>query len=158
MDIESPAAGSDIGYVSAFSISLPLPFRALFLIGLGGACWATNLHVLHLIGIDTAHILDIRNEPAPSVQYSARHIPSSPLSLAVYAHPSTLYAPIYKILAVYFAWVFAGWALFRLLTHGELDNLDKFKFIPVITSLGVLVALLVPFNALHRRERLRLFE
>lgn len=158
MDIESPAAGSDLGFVSAFSITLPLPFRALFLIGFGGACWATNLHVLHLIGIDTAHILDIRNEPSTSTPYTTRNGAISPLSLTVYAHPSTLYTPIYKILAAYFTWVFAGWALFRLLTAGMLDNLDKFKFIPIITSFGVLVALFIPFNPLHRRERSRLFE
>ena len=43
-----------------FSASFPLPFRVLFLIGLGIFLWAINLHILSWIGLDVPWILDFR--------------------------------------------------------------------------------------------------
>ncbi|WVQ83274.1 hypothetical protein IAT38_005413 [Cryptococcus sp. DSM 104549] len=70
MDIDSPPSASFPELdpttphkhlsLPSLSASFPLPFRVLFLIGLAQLLWAINLHVLHLLGLDTSWILDLR--------------------------------------------------------------------------------------------------
>lgn len=47
-----------------FSASFPLPFRVLFLIGLGILLWAINVHILSLVGLNVGWILDFRDRAA----------------------------------------------------------------------------------------------
>lgn len=75
MDIDAPPLAAQAAHAGhaghnhlplpEFSASFPLPFRVLFLIGLAIFLWATNLHVLHLLGLDTAYILDFRDPGEP---------------------------------------------------------------------------------------------
>ena len=61
MDIEG------VPIEAPFAASFPLPFRVLVLAGTGILCWATNLHGLHILGIDAAAALDIRPFDANSL-------------------------------------------------------------------------------------------
>jgi hypothetical protein len=44
------------------NISFPLPYRVLFLIGLGILAWATNLHGLNSCGVDVIGAMNLRAE------------------------------------------------------------------------------------------------
>jgi hypothetical protein len=153
MDIDTPA-NPDLSSVAAFGASFPLPFRVLFLVGAGIACWAVNLHILHVTGIDAAHALDIRLERFPSFLSSPPSPVSSPVTSTSFSHSANLHSPVYKIFRAYTTWSFAGWAIFRLLTGGERQNLDRYKFIPALTALGAVCILMYPWNIVQKRERL----
>ncbi|KDQ21866.1 hypothetical protein BOTBODRAFT_150872 [Botryobasidium botryosum FD-172 SS1] len=161
MDIDSENLPRDAGALdlSAFNASFPLPYRVLLLAGAGIACWVTNLHILYLLGIDTAFALDIRrdNKPSPqsppSMSTAARQPPPGPLNFNSFAHPATLYPPVYKLLITYTAWISVGWIAFRLATRGDAELMDDYKIFPIITTLGALFALLCPFNLFQKRER-----
>ncbi|KAL1411491.1 protein-ER retention protein [Vanrija albida] len=64
MDIDTPPEAVEVITpleLPEFSAGFPLPFRVLFLVGLAMLLWAVNLHVLHLLGLDSSWILDIRD-------------------------------------------------------------------------------------------------
>ena len=135
----------------SFSAAFPLPFRVLCLVGLGIFGWATNLHGLHLWGIDAAGVLDLRI-------YDGYRL-TSPLPTDLRAgwkavhHAEHSYKPVYRLFVAYTAWMLAAWTIFRYATRGDVASVDGFKFVPAIAALCVLTALVCPFNVLYKQER-----
>ncbi|EJD02886.1 EXS-domain-containing protein [Fomitiporia mediterranea MF3/22] len=129
-----------------FAASFPLPFRVLVLAGTGILCWATNLHGLHILGIDAAAALDIRPFDAN---------PHAPLRLTSSGPPDVLALAraVYRLCIAYAFVVFTGWALFRLATHGDLALVDLFKWMPAVTMLVVVMLAVSPFEILEKRVR-----
>ena len=175
MDIDSPPVPHDTSSSShphlslpPFSASFPLPFRVLFLVGLAQFLWATNLHVLHLVGIDTAWILDIR-DPESSVE----PLPPEPERLELTAlglppvtpppringtavppsRPSSLHAPMYRMFGLYSLWVGGGWALFQWITGGEAEAMERWRALIGVIAVGPLLAALLPWRGVGDRER-----
>jgi hypothetical protein len=157
MDIDTKPTlntGSQAASDLAFSATFPLPYRGLFLIGAGILGWATNLHFLSVLGVDTGHALEIRRG-------NPQHVPHSPLPSAsrhsryfnFFALPGSLYRPIYQMFTYYAIWTFLSWFLFRLWTGAKADIVDKFKIMPTVTAVLILAVLFCPFNILHRTER-----
>lgn len=143
--------------IGVFSIGVyafvPLPWRVLFLIGFAILCWASNLHFLHLLHLDTAYVLDMHSRA--HLPYSRIHpspIPSSTSSSSS-PPPVHLYSAVYKIFMAYGAWCFACWLLFRVLCAGDARSMDHYKLIPSICVLVILVVLFSPLNSCRRRER-----
>jgi hypothetical protein len=121
--------------------TFPLPFRVLFLGGLGIVGWAVNLHGLQLSGIDAVSALDLQ---APDL---------APLPLAAgMCLNAPVYEPIYRLAATYWAWIFGTWSVYRIMTGGQDDWADEWKFIPALAMIGVFGLLCAPVNA-YRRER-----
>jgi hypothetical protein len=156
IDTETP-----IDSKSLFSIVLPLPYRCLLLVGIGILGWATNLHGLYFLGVDTGYTLNIRRSSFSSMDnvYENLAIPTAVSSSRVnrgtttFARPSTLYGPIYKIFITYGVLVFTSWLLFRLLSGDSPDEMDSSKIIPSLTFLAVLVSLFWPFSFAQKQER-----
>lgn len=135
----------DPGDAVPLSTSFPLPFRVLFLIGLGILGWATNLHGLHLLGIDAGSALELSS--------GRTFLPTNSSSSRVSSFPRLSYMPVYRLFAGYATWCFAGWSFFRLATHSNTLLVDTFKYIPALSSLGVLTTLICPFELCQKRER-----
>jgi EXS family len=77
-----------------FSEHFPLPLRVLSLLTLGAYAFASNLHLLRLLGLDAAFIFDFR------LPHEIGH---------THIHPSRLYPPIYHLALSYTAFTAAGW-------------------------------------------------
>ncbi|ORY30353.1 EXS family-domain-containing protein [Naematelia encephala] len=177
MDIDSPPAPLADALPSShaqfhlptFSKTFPLPFRVLFLVGLAQLLWAVNLHVLHLLNLDTAWILDIRddNPDPPGLELDTLGIPednvvqldtpgrqrtmAAPKSLRV--DSGSLYGPIYKLFLVYTAWVGGGWFLFRWLTDGDGELMERYRALVAVIGIGVGVGAVTPWHGPGERER-----
>lgn len=137
----------------AFSF-VPLPWRVVMLTGAGILCWASNLHLLHLMGIDTPYILDMHIQT--NVQPPRFFSPTSPTPPYFGIAPKTsgrLYPAVYKLFAAYAAWSFGCWLFFRVLCGGNIQMMDHYKVIPEICTIGLLAALVCPFNVVRKRER-----
>ncbi|KAG9099237.1 hypothetical protein FS749_001744, partial [Ceratobasidium sp. UAMH 11750] len=141
-----------------FHTSFPLPYRVFLLIGLGIFFWATNLHVLHLLGIDTVWVLDLRRDklpasspPTPLPTTRTTELPYDISSLEAVS----LYKSVYKLLVSYGLWIGAGWACFRWMTGGVSKSVDAYKTLPAFTAAGIVFGLVCPFNVLMKRERYR---
>jgi len=153
MDINNPDASPE-GLVSSFSAVFPLPFRVLSLVGLGGLCWATNLHILVSLGVDSAQALQISHHkalnglPAHSSPYLP---PDSP-------HPPTLYRPIYRIVGTYISFVASGWLLFYLLTQGDISSLNATKWVPAICFTVILLSIVLPLRDMYGTQRSCLYQ
>jgi hypothetical protein len=145
---------SGYGHVEIpFAATFPLPFRVLFLAGMGILGWATNLHGLNMLGIDAASALELRKT---STEYSPLRTPlpnhrGPGFKLAT--NPAAVYDPIYRLSAMFVAWCFFSWGIFRLVTHGNVVLVDIFRYIPAICALGVLIIVICPFDIVHKRER-----
>lgn len=146
--------GEDILASSAF---IPLPFRALGLVGLGILCWATNLHFLHLLGIDTATVLETRPEKLPLSAPPSPHpdLSHDSLSSSASSHKSSasLHRPVYRLLVFYAIWVVATYVAFKMAINGDMKMMDRSRSIVTLASVGVLAGLFCPFNILQKRER-----
>ncbi|KAI4528580.1 EXS-domain-containing protein [Schizophyllum commune Loenen D] len=132
--------------IDGWTLVLPLPFRALLLIGVGILAWATNLHGLYYFRIDAATALDLRP-----------HSAASPLP-ATHDHPpppQALYAPIYRLFVSYATWCFACWFVFYALSRGDPVRVDVYGWIPAFCTLGVLLALFAPLDIFERTQRRR---
>lgn len=125
--------------------AFPLPFRVLFLVGLGILGWATNLHGLQLLSIDGpaafafsagSHHLPLRS-PTSGGQLSAR----------------PFYLPLYRIFAGYTTWCVVAWLVFRVATQSDPYFVDTFRYIPAVCMLVVVTVLVCPYDILHKRER-----
>jgi hypothetical protein len=96
----TPLAGHDAmslpgdQQLTEFSARFPLPLRVLSLVTLGTFAFASNLHLLRLLGLDAAFILDLR------LLHESGH---------THIHPSRLYPPIYHVALSYTAFTAAGW-------------------------------------------------
>ncbi|TFY83556.1 hypothetical protein EWM64_g466 [Hericium alpestre] len=141
---------NEADYLS-FIVAFPLPFRVLFLAGIGICGWAANLHGLHILGVDAPGALNIR-----------AHDPHNPTPLPIdrrsrgfkfIPDPSSLYTPIYRLAAWYAACCLVTWALYRTATHDHPSFVDTFKFIPSICALCFTILLITPYDVLAKRER-----
>jgi hypothetical protein len=130
-----------------FDAFFPLPFRVLFLAGMGILGWATNLHGMEMFGVDVAAAMDLHPLEGPAKLSLPAYRPGS--------HPriSSLYLPLYRLLFAYSAWCFGAWALFIHIIDGNLLLVDAYTFIPAICGLSVLVILISKINAFQKRER-----
>ena len=157
MDIDTKPTlntGSQSASDLAFSAAFPLPYRSLFLIGAGILGWATNLHFLSVLGVDTGYALEIRrgssqhvsHSPLPSASRNSRYFNS-------FAHPGSLFRPVYKIFTFYATWTGLSWFLFRLWTGTKPDVINEYKAMPTVTAVLVLAVLFCPFNILYKAER-----
>ena len=193
MDIDSPPAplpdphaGHNHLTLPPFSASFPLPFRVLFLIGLAQFLWATNLHLLNHIGLDTAWILDFRDQdeqgddipdleldrlgpataedgevdrPPPTIATTtttaAAHGRKGSISWMRPDH-SKLHQPVYKLFLVYSAWVGGGWVLFRLLTGGDTEAMERWRGLVGVIGLGAIIGAIAPWRGIGERERVSL--
>ncbi|KAG0701347.1 EXS family-domain-containing protein [Suillus ampliporus] len=135
----------DLGLTVPLATSFPLPFRVLFLIGLGILGWATNLHGLHLLGIDAPSALEL---------HSGRvFLPTTSSPSRTHSPARMSYMPVYRLFAGYATWCFVGWSFFRLVTRSNTMLVDTFKYIPAVCSLGVLTTLICPYEMCQKRER-----
>lgn len=124
----------------SLSAIFPLPFRILVLVSLGTLCWALNLHVLHLIGIDTAAILDVR----------------SPTNANEHIHPSKLFPPVYQLAACLAAWTGLCWILgFKVIAGGDGEAATG-KAIAAMSLFLAIAMLFLPADRLKRVERMML--
>ena len=144
-----------------FGEHFPLPLRILCLITLGIFAWASNLHFLTSIGIDTASVLDIRAADHPpalplSVPHeassSSRNAPAPPSSEGTFPHPSRLHIPIYKLACTYAAWTVLGWLVYTLVTSLT-SNESLAKFTPAAFSISAVLVVFMPWDRMKKRER-----
>ena len=141
---------------SSFVVTFPLPFRVLFLAGLGIFGWAANLHGLRLLGVDAATALDLRAHERAST-------PALPLSVdAPHTHGArkatadgtlSLYSPLYRLTLWYGLWFSAAWTLYRSATYDDAALVDSFKYIPSVCALVVLICMVSPFDFMQKPER-----
>nr|ODN89463.1 hypothetical protein L203_02173 [Cryptococcus depauperatus CBS 7841] len=64
-----------------------------------------------------------------------------------------LHVGMYKLLLLYTAWVGGAWALFRIITAGEEEAMERWRAIPGLAGLGILGAAVVPWRGVGERER-----
>ncbi|KII92819.1 hypothetical protein PLICRDRAFT_103603 [Plicaturopsis crispa FD-325 SS-3] len=126
----------------AFAAAFPLPFRVIFLVGLGILGWATNLHGLDALGVDAAAAFDLRPR-AP--------LPSNGFKLV--PPPQALHTPIYRVFVAYAGWCMLAWTLFRYATYSNTLLVDVFRYIPALCALSIVTVLVSPFNVCFKRER-----
>jgi len=160
MDIDNPDASPE-GLVSSFSAVFPLPFRVLSLVGLGGLCWATNLHILDWLGVDSAQALQISHHKALSglPAHSPPYLPpGSSHPGPIYAHSPPLYRPIYRIVGTYISFVASGWFLFYLLTQGDISSLNATKWVPAICFTVILLSIVLPLRDMYGTQRSCLYQ
>lgn len=134
------------------SASFPLPFRVLTLVGFAIFLWGSNLQILNALGIDPARALDFRDhhdrDPAAGVidlddDENAREAEKEGGS----------HRPVYRIGLVYSAWVLFGWIVFRLLTAGEVESMERYRGWVGVVMLGAALGALVPYRGFGDRER-----
>ena len=169
MDIDSPPSVPDHPHTGhnhlinlpSFSASFPLPFRVLFLVGLAQLLWAANLHILHILGLDTAWILDFRNrgevEEIP-LESTADSLDVPPLSNAARFGGESMesgkaYQPVYRLFLLYTAWVGGGWLVYRMLTGGEAELMESWRWFVGVIVVGAIVGALAPWRGTGQRER-----
>jgi hypothetical protein len=142
---------------------VPLPFRVLGLVGLGLLCWASNLHLLQLLGLDVAHVLDTRTDkptlPAPNSRPDSpvhRDVPLHPPSIAAsktHTFIINLHSPVYHIFAWFSIWTLFNYLIFVRQVRGSVEHMDKYRAIPAFAAGGALAALFCPLNILQKRDR-----
>jgi hypothetical protein len=145
----------------SFVIAFPLPFRVLFLAGVGILGWAANLHGLRLLGVDAANALDLRTIERTSslplvVDDSQRHALAQQGHGAIEQPSDTShshYFPVYRLAFWYGLWCSAAWAMYRSATDGRPVLVDFFKYVPAICALVVLIFMFIPYDVMHKRER-----
>lgn len=165
MDIDSPPTLPDStvtppGHphlnLPTFSSSFPLPFRVLFLVGLAQLLWALNLHILHVLGLDTAWILDFRDTGHETTEIElSEDLSRSNGARVVQARPESgkLYQPVYKLFLIYTAWVGAGWILFRMITGGEVESMEQWRWFVGVVAVGAGVGAIAPWQGIGQKER-----
>jgi hypothetical protein len=114
--------------------------------------------VLHLLGIDTIWVLDLRRDKvqssSPPTPLPTARQPQLPYDLSS-LEAVNLYKSVYKLFAVYGSWIGFGWLYFRLITAGDGEAMDIYKVLPALTGIGIVVGLVCPFNIMMKRERMR---
>ncbi|EJU04061.1 EXS-domain-containing protein [Dacryopinax primogenitus] len=156
MDIDTPGETGifaddhrHLFWVPAFSKSFPLPFRVLTLLGLGIIGWATNLHLLRLLGVDAYGAL-VKN--SASLRGQNDGFPSSSGGNKR-EQDRALTASVYRLFLVYALWVGTGWFLFRYATGGDEDMINRYRAVPAILLAAILLGILSPYSfEKHTRE------
>ncbi|KAF8499751.1 EXS family-domain-containing protein [Russula emetica] len=147
----------------SFVIAFPLPFRVLFLAGVGILGWAANLHGLRLLGVDAASALDLRTierTPLPLIVVDGQHHAQAQPHGAMIEQPTdtittspSLSSPVYRLAFWYGLWCSAAWAMYHSATDGNAALVDFFKYIPAVCALVVLIFMFTPHDVMHKRER-----
>lgn len=169
---DTPLSGHSHLNLPSFSSSFPLPFRVLFLVGLAQLLWATNLHILHKLGLDTSWILDFRDatpDEPPDGPLELDHLQSNGLGLGTprsrgssiaglsphRSRPESakLYGPVYKLFLLYTGWVGGGWLLFRTITGGEAEAMERWRGLVGLIAVGAAMGAVAPWRGLGQRER-----
>ena len=109
--------------------------------------FATNLHLLSFLGIDTAKVLDVRAE-----EY--RQLPHGRVGNAQFVHPSRLYPPLYALAVIGWLWTAFGWSVFHRLAGSDAARMVEWRAVPAIVALVALAAIFAPMNGLYRKERM----
>ena len=146
-------AARDLPAELLFSAAFPLPFRVLSLAGLGILGWATNIHGLHLAGIDARSVLDLDSYDPRQARRALAAGDRRGLGWKYFNSPVSVYRPVYSLFVAYAAWATTNWLLYRYATFADLDRVDTFKFIPAIAFLVVTMVLVSPFNVFQKVER-----
>lgn len=136
--------GSDHGQ----NVVFPLPYRIFLLLGLGILGWASNLHVLDALDVDTVQALDLRTEDNPPVR-----LPVTQREHANGSRAHTLIRTTYKVFLAYSVFCTASWIIYRLKTKGDPLLVDSYGHIPVITSCLLVLAVICPFDLFYKSER-----
>ncbi|KAI6169455.1 EXS-domain-containing protein [Pisolithus thermaeus] len=124
----------------------PLPFRVLFLVGLGILGWATNLHGLERLGVDGPGILELQDRSYLPLRSGSPSRNKQPLAHA-------FYAPLYRLFVIYSTWCFGAWLLYRVQTRSTVALVDVFAYIPGVCILCILTVLLCTMDIVQKRER-----
>ena len=130
------------------SASFPLPFRVLTLIGLAIFLWATNLHILHLLGINVPKALDFRDEVDEDGDVFTELGDKEEVG-----DLKTTYMTIYKLVLGYAGFVGTGWVLFWVITGGEVEVMEQWRGLVGVVLIGVGAGALVPWRGIGERER-----
>lgn len=146
--------------VPSFSTTFPLPYRVLLLVGVGILLWALNLHILHLLGLDTGFILSVRSRTSADgeaddlAEEGAISLAGAGSAKATFARSRELIGPVYGLLGAYAAWTFGGWLVFRwIVGSGDQASVDAWRLLPLLTALGAVAGLVAPYEGLWKRER-----
>jgi hypothetical protein len=139
MDIDQDAQ-------TPLAATFPLPFRVLFLGGMGILAWATNLHGLDLFGVDPITALGLR-------PYDGNRLRSATLFNHPPGYAFRHYNSIYKLFRSYSIWCICAWLSFRHATQDHLDLVDVFRYIAAVCGLVVMIGVVYPWDVLQRRER-----
>lgn len=141
---------SDVEAETPFTAAFPLPFRVLFLAGIGILGWATNLHGLDVLGVDAVSAMDLRTHEGHLPKSLA---PGRSPGFRLISEFTSHYSPIYRLFTAYAVWCFLSWFLFLYATRGDMKLVDVFGYIPAVSALCILGILICPFNVLQKRER-----
>jgi hypothetical protein len=131
------------------SASFPLPFRVLTLIGLAIFLWATNLHILHLLGINVPKALDFRDPDEDEDVFTE----IGERDKEEVGDLKTTYMTIYKLGLGYAGFVGTGWVLFWIITGGEVEVMEQWRGLVGVVLVGVGAGALVPWRGIGERER-----
>ncbi|WWC86862.1 uncharacterized protein L201_001741 [Kwoniella dendrophila CBS 6074] len=66
---------------------------------------------------------------------------------------SKLHGPIYKLFVLYTLWCGSGWIIFRILSQGIEEEMEKWRIIPGLLWVGILAAVFIPWRGIGERER-----
>jgi hypothetical protein len=146
MDIDTDAP---LNTSSHFSAVFPLPYRCLFLVGIGILGWATNLQGLYFLGIDTGFVLDIRRNSGSTEHNNIASTSLAGFRNTTYAHPSILYRPIYKLFLLYAIFLAGSWLAFHSMASGGSNT----KIVPFLSFIILLAGLISPLPLFHKQER-----
>jgi hypothetical protein len=139
-----------------FLLSLPIYFHALLFMSLGLWCWAVNIHVLTLYGIDCHLLLAANgNGNANTSGTTAPDLPklmANPSQNFLQQHVND-YRSLYKISGSVSLVVIVGVVWYQLL-HPAIGD-DGSTFIPSLIYIILLGTLVWPGNFFYQPERYR---
>lgn len=141
------------------SATFPLPFRVLSLLGFAILLWATNLHILHLLGINVPKVLDFRDRDtiggAEEDVFSDSGVGVRVLDSETdeKAESARAHVPVYKLAGVYTAFVMVGWLVFRIITGGEVDSMEAWRGLVGLVMVGAFAGAIAPWRGIGERER-----
>ncbi|WVQ98093.1 hypothetical protein IAU59_005215 [Kwoniella sp. CBS 9459] len=107
------------------------------------------------ISLDDEH----DDQPDTPIRPRTRHSPNAngPSSISggrITRPPSSkLHKGVYQLFLLYTAWCGGGWVLFRWLSGGVAEDMEKWRVIPGLLAVGVGVAVAVPWRGVGERER-----
>jgi hypothetical protein len=110
----------------------PLPFRISLLITLGTLCWASNLQVCQRLGVEAVALLGLPIESRGRL---------------------TTWNSVYRLAFTLAAWCTFNWVLIGIFGFDAPRQENIKKYLPFISLVGILAALIAPVDLFHRRER-----
>jgi len=132
------------------NVFFPLPYRVLVLFGLGILAWATNLHGLHLLGVNAVAALELHTDGlSPQVLSLSSRLNGH----FGYTAPSVVYNPTYMLAVAYGTFCLSSWTLYHMCTRDERLFVDAFGYLPLITALTISAFVFCPIDVLFKRER-----